>query len=443
MSTIDSQPASGFRDYLPPDALTRQAMMDSIAAVFRRFGFSPLDTPSLERLDVLTGGDPEFKKQIYQARITEDDQALGLRFDLTVPLARYIAAHADKLQMPFARYHIGKVWRGEHAQAGRFREFVQCDADIVGSKSMLADAQVIALIYAVFSELGLGESVHIRISNRKILNGLAEFLEFDPTKTPAVLRAIDKLADNNWEPVVAELRDKVGLDSQQIDGIQEFLSLKADTAEALLDQAHAALQFGTVSHPGIEELRKLVACLDSFGIPRSAWELDLSIARGLGYYTGTVFETTLTTAPHFGSVCSGGRYDDLVSRFAPMELSGVGMSVGLDRLLAALDELGRATATLTSARVAVLDFDLECRQDVVTLVSRLRAAGVPTLLYLGHDENLKSQLSWAVKSQVPFVVIMGKSEREKGVVQYKDMNARTQEELPFDALVEKLSVRTS
>lgn len=439
MSTrIDPQTPSGFRDCLPEDVRARQAMIDKIIATFEQFGFLTIDTPALERLEVLTGGDEEFSKQLYRARITDEDEPLGMRFDLTIPLVRYVAAHADKLQMPFARYHIGKVWRGEHTQVGRYREFIQCDADIVGGRPILSDAQVVALIYAAFVELGLASSIRIRISNRKILNGLAEFLSFDSTKTPAVLRAIDKLDKQDWSAVAAELTDKVGLDSQQVDGIQEFLDLDSDTPEGLLESADAMLKFSALSHQGIQELRALIGYLDALQIPRSAWELDLSIARGLGYYTGTVFETTLANAPQYGSVCSGGRYDDLVARFAPMELSGVGLSIGIDRLFAALDELGLAKTVPTTAKVAVLDFDPECRSDVLALISNLRSSGIPTLFYLGHDESLKAQLGWAVKSSVPYVVIMGKSEREKGIVQLKDMTARTQEEVPLADITDKL-----
>jgi len=438
---INSQTPSGFRDSLPADAVMRQDMMDRIAAVFARAGFSPIDTPALERPEVLTGGDEGFSKNIYRARITEDDEPLALRFDLTVPLARYVAAHADELQFPFLRYHIGKVWRGEHAQAGRYREFVQCDADIVGSGSMVADAQTIALVYAVFSELGLAEHVRLRISNRKILNGLAEFLQFDAQRTPQVLRAIDKLDKQQWPAVAAELADKVGLDAQQIDAIQEFLDLTGDTPEALLDAADSLLQFGSQSQRGIAELRELIGHLDALQVPRSVWTLDLSVARGLGYYTGTVFETTLSALPQFGSVCSGGRYDDLVSRFSPMQLSGVGLSVGIDRLIAALDELGLSRPTAAPARVAVLDFDPASRPTVLGIAADLRAAGISTSLYLGHEENLKGQLSWAVKGSFPYVVIVGASERERGVAQLKNMSERTQEEVPLAELAAHIRAR--
>lgn len=415
--------------------------MDRIAGIFRRHGFSSIDTPALERVDVLTGGEAEVSKQMYRAKLTDNDEPLGLRFDLTVPLARYVAAHADELTFPFARYHIGNVWRGEHAQAGRYRQFIQCDADIVGPRSIVADAEIIALMYDVFRDLGLADKIIIGVSNRKVLDGLSDFLNFDASRTPAVLRAIDKRARMGWDAVAAELTAKIGLDDQQVDAIRELLDLSADSAESLLDKAHAMLQFSPRSHEGIEELRRLTALVDGLGVPRSSWAVDLSIARGLGYYTGTVFETTLTALPAFGSVCSGGRYDDLVSRFAPMKLSGVGMSVGMDRLFAALDELGLVPPTAASpARVAVLDFDATARPTVLKIASDLRNAGVPTTLYLGSDESLKGQLAWAVKGGFPFAVIIGAKEHERGVAQLKNLAERTQDEVPFAQLAGRLAV---
>lgn len=433
MERIDTRVASGFRDFLPHEARARQAMMDRIVAVFERHGFSPVETPALERLEVLTGGDPAFAKQLYRARITDDDEPLGLRFDLTVPLARYVAAHASALSFPFCAYHIGNVWRGEHAQTGRYRQFVQCDADIIGHRSTLADAQVLMLVHDIFRILGLAEKTLLRVSNRAVLNGFAEFLGFDADRTGRMLRAVDRLGRQGWEAVAKELEASAGLDSQQIDAVQELLTLGADSPEALLDEAHRRLEFATQSHRGVDELRELVRHLDASGLPRDAWKLDLSIARGLGYYTGMVFETMLTGSEAYGSVCSGGRYDNLIGRFAPMELSGVGMSVGVDRLFAALDELGLVPPAGT-AGVAVLDFEPTAREAVLDLTRQLRDAGITTTLYLGSEETLKGQLSWAVKTGFPKVVIMGAKEHERGIVQLKDTVNRTQEEVQVAAL---------
>mgnify|MGYP001598832207 CR=1 FL=1 len=437
---INPRLPSGFRDSLPSDAITRQHMMDQISSVFERFGFSPIDTPALEYPEVLAG-EEGFKKNIYRARITDDDEPLALRFDLTVPLARFVAAHANELQFPFLRYHIGKVWRGEHAQLGRYREFVQCDADIVGARSLIADAHIIALMYAVFSELQIAQHIRIRISNRKVLNGLSGFLGFDPARTPDVLRAIDKLDRQPWADVAQELETRIGLDAQQIDAIHEFVDLRANTPEELLDKAEALLKFGAESEEGIRELRELIAHLDQLDVPRTSWSLDLSVARGLGYYTGTVFETTLQSAPDMGSVCSGGRYDNLVSRFSPLQLSGVGMSVGIDRLYAALDSLGLIQRSTAATQVAILNFEASCTPDILQLASRIRNSGTSCTVYLGNETSLKGQLAWAVKGDFPQVILMGTGERERGVVQLKDMNARTQSEVALNDVVALLDAR--
>jgi histidyl-tRNA synthetase len=436
---IDSRAPSGFRDYLPADTMARQAMMDRIKTVFEQFVFLPIDTPALEREEVLTGGDAGFSKQLYRARITDDDEPLALRFDLTVPLARYVSAHADDLQFPFLRYHIGNVWRGEHAQAGRFRQFIQADADIVGATSITADAQVLALATETLDALGLDSAYTLRFSNRKVLEGLVTFLGLDAAQTPAVLRAIDKLDKHGWATVARELADKVGLDAQQIDGIQEFLALKGDTPEQLLDAAEAMLKFSDTAAEGVSQLRETVRHLDAMDVPRATWTLDLSIARGLGYYTGTVFETTLNALPQYGSICSGGRYDALVSRFSPLQLSGVGMSIGLDRLFAALDELGLVRTPTTTAKVAVLDFEPSAHDRVLSLAAELRRMGISAALYLGGDNSLKAQLAWAVKAGYPFVVLMGASELERGVVQLKNMQERTQDEVLVGQVAERLT----
>jgi histidyl-tRNA synthetase len=436
---ISPQPPSGFRDLLPANAAARQAMMDRIANVFRLHGFVPLDTPALEHEEVLTGGDPAFAKQLYHARITEDDEPLGLRFDLTVPLARYVSAHADDLVFPFRRFHIGNVWRGEHAQAGRYRQFVQCDADIIGSGKAGADADIIALVHAVFRELKLGQEVGIRISNRKIFDGLAAFLDYDESKTSSVLRAVDRMQKVGWDAVAAELEAKVGLSHSQIDAIQELLTLRADSPLALLDQTDKLLAFSGRCHEGVEELRELVHHLDALAVPREAWTLDLSIARGLGYYTGIVFEAFLRGLERYGSVCSGGRYDDLVQRFSPLNLAGVGMSIGMDRLFAALDELGLVPQIRPGATVAVLKFDPDVHDVCLQLAANLRAAGVSAELYQGHEETLKGQLSWATKRGFPYVAIIGAQEKEKGVAQLKNMAERTQEEVPFAEIAGKIA----
>lgn len=429
MDRIDPQTASGFRDVLPADAAARQRMSESIATVCERFGFVPIDTPVLERLDVLLG-EGNMEKQIFRARLTEDDDDMGLRFDLTVPLARYVAAHADKLQMPFRRYHIGKTWRGEHAQAGRYREFVQADADIIGSKDVAADAEVIALMYEAFERLGAAD-VTFRIGHRKILNGLVSFAGLGSEKTAPVLRSVDKLDKLGWEGVKKELSGKGRLSEQSVDSIRAFLEASRGPVDDVLVRIRKLLEFSADAHEGVDELERMIEYMDALHVPRERWEMDLSIARGLGYYTGPVFETRLNALPELGSVCSGGRYDSLVSRFAPMELSGTGGSIGLDRLFAGLDTLERIEREQTGASVAVLNFHEPATKAALNLVTTIRNDGIGAQVYLGSEDTLKGQLAWAVKSGISYVAIIGPAELDRGTCQLKDLQRRDQQEVAF------------
>lgn len=429
MDRIDPQTASGFRDFLPADAAARQRMSESIATTCELFGFAPIDTPVLERLDVLLD-EGNMDKQIYRARLTEDDEDMGMRFDLTVPLARYVAAHADKLQMPFRRYHIGKTWRGEHAQAGRYREFVQADADIVGAKDVAADAEIIALMYESLERLGAAD-VTFRIGHRKVLNGLMAFAELGADKSAPVLRSVDKLEKLGWEGVKKELSEKDKLSAQSVDSIRAFLDASRGSVDDVLTNIRKLLEFSADAHAGVDELEHMIEYLDALHVPRERWELDLSIARGLGYYTGPVFEARLNALPELGSICSGGRYDSLVSRFAPMEMAGTGGSLGLDRLFTGLDKLERIERVHRSVSVAVLNFHEPAAKSALNLVARIRDAGISAQVYLGQEETLKGQLAWAVKNQIPFVTIIGQQELEQGVCQLKDLDQRTQEEVAF------------
>ncbi|HXV26569.1 MAG TPA: histidine--tRNA ligase [Candidatus Paceibacterota bacterium] len=437
MKRIDPQPASGFRDFLPEDAAARQGMCDTIAEVFGRFGFVTVDTPALERLEVLSGGEAQMDKQVFRTRLADDQEDLGLRFDLTVPLARYVAAHAERLTMPFRRYHIGKVWRGEHAQAGRFREFVQCDADIVGAKDVAADAEIISLMHETLVALGVSQFM-FRIGHRKLLNGLAEFAQFPAAKTGPVLRAVDKMDKVGWEGVRRELKEKSKLDATAVDSIRAFLDASEGQPEDVIKKIAKLLEFSAEAHEGVHELQRLIECLDALHVPRERWRLDLSIARGLGYYTGPVFETTLTALPDLGSICSGGRYDALVSRFAPMDLSATGASIGLDRLFAALDALELVPRVRQGGRIAVLNFHGPAMRACLNLASRLRNAGLSAFVYLGGEETLKGQLAWAVKHEVPYVAIIGQQELENGTCQLKDIAARSQTETALGDAAESL-----
>ncbi len=432
---IDLRLPSGFRDYLPREMLAREKMIETIRATFKTFGFLPIDTSVVEPEEVLTGGDPDFKKQIFSVGLRGEKQKLALRFDLTVPLARVVAAHHGELHQPFKRYEIGKTWRGERAQAGRYKEFLQCDADIVGTEHAAADAEIIALIYETMRALGVARFV-IRINTRKILNGLSVYAGFLESKTHDVLRMIDKLEKQGWTAVAKELASKEGggLAKPAIQKIKTFLDFKDSRnplpeAERLLAGSPEALE-------GIDELRRIAAHLDALKIPRSAWKVDISVARGLGYYTGAVFETVLLDAPEFGSIASGGRYNGLVSNFGNVSIPAVGVSIGLDRFFAALQKSGSVAAS-GWPQVLVLNFDAEALHGCEALAADLRHEGIKTDLYLGSEKTLKGQLSYAAKLGYPLVLVLGMNELEKKTVQVKDMKRHTQENIMLGDAVKR------
>jgi histidyl-tRNA synthetase len=303
-TTISPELAGGVKDYLPEDMIPRQKMFDTIRNTFERFGFVPLDTPGIEREEILTGGDPNFKMQIFKTGLRIGDEGLALRFDLTVPLARVISLYGDKIPRPFKRYQTGKVWRGEKPQAGRFREFVQFDADIVGSERMSADAEIIALMYETMSALGLSR-FSIRINNRKILNGLADYVGYSSSMNAEILRIIDKLDKIKWEGVKTELKEKASFGDTQLSRLKQFLDLQSSSSSDLLTTLSQFMATSPEALRGIAELKEISKNLVSLGVPETAWRIDLSVARGLGYYTGPVFETILDDLPGIGSVFSG------------------------------------------------------------------------------------------------------------------------------------------
>lgn len=440
MEAIEPKLPGGFRDYLPEDMIPRQIMFDIIRNTFERFGFVPLDTPGVERTEILTGGDENSKKQIYGVTSAGgDENELSLRFDLTVPLARVIAANSGTIKKPFKRYQMGKVWRGERQQAGRYREFVQYDADIVGSSRTTSDAEIIALMYETMKALGFSNFL-IRVNNRKILNGLAPCAGFEEWKTEPVLRALDKLGKQSWEEVSKELADKKGayLDAKQIEVIQKFLKIKSANYKKVLEEAAVLMKGVAVAEEGLQELSEVAKYLEWLNVPESAWTIDFSVARGLGYYTGTIYETILTDLPQIGSVFSGGRYDNLIARFGGASVSAVGTSIGVDRLFAAMEELKLVKQEKTTTEVLFLNFDVTSEADVIKNVSELRAEKINAEFYVGNEENLKGQLAYAVNMEIPVVVIIGATESAKSVALVKDMNTRTQEEVKQKKLVEKI-----
>jgi histidyl-tRNA synthetase len=451
---ISPELPSGFRDYLPEDMIPRQEMIDKIRKVFELFGFDPLDTPIIERLDVLTGKSESFKMNLFRTGIVPGLQKpnassfeeMALRFDLTVPLARVVAAN-QTLPKPFKRYQIGYVFRGERPQKGRYRGFLQFDADIVGSSSMLADTEIIQLMQKTMLALGI-ENFVIRINNRKVLDGLAELANFS---TPAerkkeVFRILDKLEKIGWEKVAEELKRKPdneydisapNLKEKDIETIKNFLEIQGKNDEVLqkLNELFKNIPSGK---EGIKELEEISSNLKGLEVPERYWKIDLSIARGLDYYTGPVFETTLSDIPEIGSVFSGGRYDGLVSNFSDMKIPATGASVGVDRLFAALESLGKISKQKTKTKVLITFFDKELQKDYLKLSKLLREEGISTEIYMGDEKAFKAQLAYALKKEIPIVLIIGKDEKEKGVISVKNLREKTQEEVKESEIANRI-----
>lgn len=442
---IKAELPGGFRDYLPENMIPRQRMFDIIRASFERFGFVPLDTPGIEYEDTLTGRDPNFNQIIFRVtprpissgpvKAEEEEgvdipDGMALRFDLTVPLARLVSQYGSQLPRPFKRYQVGKVWRGERPQAGRYREFVQFDADIVGCDRLIADAEVIELMYQTLTALGI-KSFTIKVNNRKILNGLPAYVGFDQAQIKEVLRIIDKLDKKPWADVADELADKIGLGSEQLAKLKCFLDLTGDTPEALLQSVLDLMPDSPSAVEGATELLEITKHLSAQDIAPNSWKIDLSVARGLGYYTGPVFETILNDLPSIGSVFSGGRYDGLVERFSDQAVPAVGASVGVDRLFAALEKLDLIKRSKTTTRVMVLNFDPTAEGYVQQIAAALRREGINTEIYLGKETNLKGQLNYAIKQEVEAVVIAGGTEMSENKVQVKHLGTRQQQTMEF------------
>ena len=445
-NTIQPEPASGFRDYLPQEMLARQKMLNIIEQTYQKFGFLPLDTPCLEKEEILTGGDENFKMQLYRAGLRNSNDKLALRFDLTVPLARVIASSQGEISLPFKRYQIGKVWRGERPQAGRFREFVQFDADIVGTKSLMADAEIIALMYETLTNLGFSNFL-IQINNRKILNGLAEYVGYPEEKNAEVIRTLDKLDKIGWVDVKkllsgeAQSEDenkKLTLNEKQVQAIKNIVDINDKDSFKVLEKVKSLMKNSAIAQEGIQELEILIGHLEALGVPKDKWVVDLSIARGLGYYTGPVFETILTDMPQLGNVFSGGRYDGLVNRFMAKSIPATGTSIGVDRLFVAVKEMNLIKTQKIVSKVLLLNIEAAAESKIQELVTKIRQAGIEAEIYFGNEKTLKGQLAYAVKNEFPVVIIIGADELKRGVVQIKDIKAREQIEVKEKDLVKKV-----
>lgn len=399
---IEPRVLKGFRDYLPATMLVRERLMETARRVFRSYGFSPIDTPALEYAEILLGkGGDESDKQLYRFR-DNGDRDVAMRFDLTVPLARFAAQHAGTLGLPFKRYHLGTVWRGENTQKGRYREFMQCDFDTIGTLSPGADLETLLVIHDLLTAIGF-DRFTIRVNNRMILNGLLQQIGV-ADRTTGVLRAIDKLAKIGAEGVAKELVEHVGLDSAGADKV-----LAVTRPDVTLDDLDTALADNETGRQGVSKLREMFATATAAGIPAERLALDVSIARGLDYYTGTIFETFLNDLPTIGSVCSGGRYDNLADLFTKEKLPGVGASLGLDRLLAAMEELQLLGNTSTPAQVFIAYFDKDRLGDYQRLARSLRSEGLGVEVY-PEATGLGKQLKYADRKGFKLALIAGSTE---------------------------------
>ncbi len=439
MSLIQPRTPAGTLELLPRDQMVFQHMLDVIRRGYERFGFVQVETPVFELKDVLltkTGGETE--KQVYLVQSTGSmgqgyEADLALRFDLTVPLARYVAQHERELAFPFRRYQIQRSYRGERPQKGRMREFYQCDIDVIGKDKLDSayDAELPAIIVQIFTELGItGFTIHF--SNRKILLGLLEASGVSNSETQKlVLREVDKLDKIGVDKVRAAMIS-LGLPEAMAGKLLELISLRGSKDDML-----AALRSLNVHHPvfseGLSDLEKMVAALRSLGVPEERTRINLAIARGLDYYTGTVYETLIDAHPEIGSVCSGGRYENLASLYTRSKLPGVGLSIGLSRLYDQLSGLGLLPTVPHSTQVMVAQMDGTSLADALALAAELRRTGFTVENYL-EPAKLDKQLKYADKAGIPFVIMRGGQEKEKGTVLIKELARKTQHEVPFGDL---------
>jgi len=439
---VEPRAVSGFPEWLPEQEIEFQRLLSIIRQSFEMFGFSPIETSAAELLEILESKG-EINKQIYglyrpNASAEERETEMALHFDLTVPLARYVAMNFDKISFPFRRYQIQKVWRGERPQKGRFREFYQCDIDVVGHEILdpLNDAEIPAIIYQIFKQMEIGAFV-IRMSNRKIPQGLLESKGVCGDKSLEALRMIDAIPKTGIEAVRKQLLGNLELEKNIVEDLLSLAGISG-SGKKVLDQ----IALSSLDHPifieGRDELGLLIRNLEALGVPDSAYQIDLSITRGLDYYTGTVYETFLKDYPELGSVCSGGRYDNLASHFTTRKLPGVGISIGLTRLFSYLLEAGVIkTKVQSGTKVLVAVLDRERLTDYFKAATMLRNAGIPTEVFL-EEKKLKVQFKYADRKGIPFVLIAGEDEFARGVWQIKDMKTGEQLETEQGKVVESI-----
>ena len=428
MEKVEPRTLAGFMELLPNEQILFNQMKEKIEKTYKKFGFLPLDTPVIELAEVLlakAGGETE--KQIY--RFQKGDTDLALRFDLTVPLAKYVAKNYGNLSFPFRRYQIGKVYRGERAQKGRYREFYQCDIDIIGDGELdlINDAEIPAIIYTIFKELGF-EDFTIKINNRRILNGLFESVE-QKENAVEILRIIDKIEKIGKEAVIEEFK-KLGLQEKQINNIINFIEIEGTSDEKIEKLENLGIENETYLK-GVEELKTVVKNVRLFGVPDTNFKVDLTIARGLDYYTGTVYETFLNDYREIGSVCSGGRYENLAEYYTDKSLPGVGVSIGLTRLFYKLNELNIIKADRKSVADILIIPMVENLEEPIQLATKLRSIGINTEIYL-NNKKLKAKFKYADKLEIPYVIVLGEDEIKANEVTLKNMKTGNEKKLPMD-----------
>ncbi len=429
MEKIRPRTLSGFMELLPAPQMQLERMMQILRETYELYGFTPLDTPLLESSEILLAkGGGETEKQIY--RFQKGDSDLSLRFDLTVPLAKYVAMHAGELSFPFRRYQIGKVYRGERAQRGRFREFYQADIDIIGDGKLdiMNEAEIPSIIYTIFRRFGLTRFV-IRVNNRKLLNGFYAMLGLTE-QSGEIMRTVDKLDKIGEEKVRTLLLDN-GLTAEQADEILRFIAIKGTNTE-VLEKLEAYRGKNEIFDLGLEELAAVAKHLSAFGVPEENFAVDLTIARGLDYYTGTVYETTLLDHPEIGSVCSGGRYDNLAEYYTDRQLPGVGISIGLTRLFYVLGEQNMLNENLPTAPADCLLLPMtEDLGAAVRLATQLRNAGIRTQIY-AEQKKFKAKIGYADKLGIPYVVFLGEDEIARNECSVKNLRTGEQVSLPVE-----------
>lgn len=429
MNKTEPRTLAGFMELLPNEQILFNQMKAKIENTYQKFGFLPLDTPVIELSEVLlakAGGETE--KQIY--RFTKGETDLSLRFDLTVPLSKYVAKNYGNLSFPFRRYQIGKVYRGERAQKGRYREFYQCDIDIIGDGELevIHDAELPSIIYTIFKELGF-DNFTICINNRKILNGLFESLK-QKEKAVEILRVIDKLDKIGKETVVEELT-KLEIGTTEIETMMNFITIEGTSDEKIKKLEQLGIE-NEVFKKGIEELKEVVKNIRLFDVPEENFKVDLTIARGLDYYTGTVYETFLNDYREIGSVCSGGRYENLAEYYTDKKLPGVGISIGLTRLFYKLNELNLIQAKEKSMAEVLIIPMIEDLAKPIQLATNLRNLGIKTEIYL-NNKKLKAKFKYADKLKIPFVIVIGEDEIANNIATIKNMETGEEKKVLLEA----------